>query len=66
MTLPPPFQNVVPAPGCPHYISADSAERGRITCTGCEERAVVQMIRRRRRGTAPVLRIRECTTPDAA
>lgn len=27
---------VVPAPGCPHYITAAAAERGAITCTACD------------------------------
>lgn len=31
------YASAVPAPGCPHYITAAAAERGEITCTPCGE-----------------------------
>lgn len=54
MEHPPQFTGVVPAPGCPHYITLRDAELGRIECPWCEAKSVQpRKYRGKRRNTTP-------------
>lgn len=56
----PPYTGVVPAPGCPHYITIRDAELGKVECPWCEARPVASHRRRKGGKHRQAARAAEC------